>query len=60
MPNPDAVALIGTCPHCGESVEMIITKRQAKILFKYFKLQIQHAQLFGEKQLEVELKKCKK
>lgn len=32
-----SVALIGTCPRCGESVEMIVSKRQIKALMKGFK-----------------------
>jgi len=31
------VALIGTCPRCGESVEMYVSKRQLKALLKGFK-----------------------
>lgn len=32
-----SVALVGTCPRCGESVEMIVSKRQIKAIMKGFK-----------------------
>jgi len=35
--KPKSVALIGTCPRCGESVELIVTKKQVKALMKGFK-----------------------
>jgi len=35
--KPKSVALIGTCPHCGESVEVIVTKKQLKTIMKGFK-----------------------
>jgi len=53
-PTPTHVALIGTCPRCGESVELIVTKKQAKLIWKTFKLSIKEAQLYGEKGLEKE------
>jgi hypothetical protein len=59
MPSPTAVALVGVCPHCGESVEMVITKKQAKLLYKSFKLDIQQAQKVSEKTLEADLMKVK-
>jgi len=34
--RPKAVALIGTRPRCGESVELIVTKKQVKALLKGF------------------------
>lgn len=37
MSKVKSVALIGTCPRCGESVEMVITKRQIKAIMKGFK-----------------------
>lgn len=48
MPRPSHVALVGTCPHCHESVELIVSKKQAKAIFKAFKLNIREAQLKGE------------
>lgn len=33
--KPKTVALIGTCPRCGESVELLVSKKQA--LMKGFK-----------------------
>lgn len=59
MPCPSAVALVTVCPHCGESVEMTITKKQAKLLYKSFKLDIHDAQRVSEKTLEAELVKVK-
>lgn len=32
-----AVGLKGTCPHCGEEVEMIVSKKQLKALLKGMK-----------------------
>jgi hypothetical protein len=32
-----AVGLTGTCPHCGESVEIIVSKKQLKALLKGMK-----------------------
>ena len=37
MSKPKSVALIGTCPRCGETVELIVTKKQVKALMKGFK-----------------------
>jgi transcription initiation factor IIE alpha subunit len=31
------VALIGTCPRCGESVELVVSKKQLKAIMKGFK-----------------------
>jgi len=36
--KPKAVGIVGTCPHCGESVEFILTKKEVKALFKAFKM----------------------
>jgi len=52
MNKPLYVALIGTCPHCKEPVELVISKRQAKLIFKAFKLPTRQAQLYSEKELE--------
>lgn len=35
--KPKAVGLKGTCPRCGEEVEVIVTKKQVKALYKGFK-----------------------
>jgi len=32
-----AVALVGTCPNCGESVEVYATKKQLKAILKSMK-----------------------
>jgi predicted DCC family thiol-disulfide oxidoreductase YuxK len=59
-PNPAGVALIGTCPYCHEAVEMVITKKQAKLLYKSFKMNIHEAQRLTDKELETELLKSKR
>ena len=53
MSRPSHVALIGTCPRCGEAVEMVISKAEAKIIFKAFKRSITQAQLYSERQVEI-------
>jgi len=35
--KPKSVALKGTCPRCGEEVELVVTKKQVKALMKGFK-----------------------
>ena len=35
--RPKTVALIGTCSNCGESVEVMVSKKQVKALMKAFK-----------------------
>lgn len=35
--KPKSVNLVGTCPHCGEAVELVLSKKQAKALMKGFK-----------------------
>lgn len=37
MSNPKTVSLIGTCPRCGESVELVVSKKQIKAIMKGFK-----------------------
>lgn len=32
-----AVGLKGTCPHCGEEVELVVSKKQLKALLKGMK-----------------------
>jgi predicted RNA-binding Zn-ribbon protein involved in translation (DUF1610 family) len=36
--KPQAVALVGVCPYCHESAEVILTKKQVKKLLHGFKL----------------------
>jgi uncharacterized protein (UPF0212 family) len=33
----NAVGLKGTCPHCGEEVEIILSKKQVKVILKALK-----------------------
>jgi hypothetical protein len=60
LPTPKAINLVGTCPHCGESVEMLITKKQAKIIWKGFKMEMNAAQLSSDKMLSLDYKKLQK
>ncbi len=54
MPRPKSVAISATCPHCGEEVQIILSKREVKALFKGFKVDIRQAQIVTEKALRVE------
>jgi hypothetical protein len=36
--KPKAVALVGVCPYCHESAEVVLTKKQVKKLLHGFKL----------------------
>lgn len=60
MPNPKMVSLVGTCPKCGESIELVISKKHAKIIFKSFKVNIQQAQLSADKVLQLDYSKLAK
>lgn len=57
MSTPTHVTLVGTCPRCKEAVELVISKRQAKLVFKAFKMPIKQAQLYSERALELELRR---
>lgn len=50
--KPTGVTVVTTCPHCGESVEIVITKKELKAMLKGFKLPVREAQLYGEKEIE--------
>jgi len=52
MSRPDHVKLIGVCPRCGESIELVMSKREIKMLYKGFKRPVLEAQLQVEKELE--------
>jgi len=47
--KPKAIALVGVCPHCGEPIEIVISKKQIKAIYKGFKLPILQAQIQAEK-----------
>jgi len=52
MSKPKGVALVGTCPRCGESVEVIVTKKQLKAIMKGFKASSpSEAEMLSEKLL---------
>jgi len=36
--TPTHVGMIGNCPHCGESIRVILSKKDVKIIYKSFKL----------------------
>ena len=38
MGKPQAVALVGVCPYCYESAEVVLTKKQVEKLLHGFKL----------------------
>ena len=38
-PKPNMVALIWTCPKCGEPIEIAFTKKEIKAILKGFKHQ---------------------
>jgi len=52
--KPKAIALVGVCPHCGEPIEIVISKKQIKAIYKGFKLPVLQAQIQAEKTIEVE------
>ena len=37
MGKTNAISLVGTCPRCHESVDLVITKKQVKALLRGFK-----------------------
>jgi hypothetical protein len=47
----DCIALVGTHKQCGEPVRIIITKKEAKILWKAFKLPPEKRNLYVEKKM---------
>lgn len=50
MSMSKSVALIGTCPHCGETVELVVTKKQIKAIMKGFKAgSLSQAEIVAEK-----------
>ena len=52
MPKVVAVSLVGTCQHCGEAIEIKVTKKQAKAIFKAFKASsVAEANLIIEKSI---------
>ena len=60
MSTPTAVKLVAICPHCGETVEIILTKKEVKEIYKSFKQPIQYAQKKADEQLLKEyIKKIK-
>ena len=52
MTKPKAVEITGVCPHCGEAVEFILTKKEVKEMAKAFKCdEVLKANLQAEKAL---------
>ena len=54
--RPKAVKLVTTCPNCGEAVEIIITKKQLKALWKDIKLPIGQASVQAEKIIYMDMR----
>lgn len=46
------VKVLGTCPHCNEAVEMVMTKKQVKMILKGFQMPIMRAQLMTEHEMQ--------
>ena len=59
MPRPQSVALVGVCPRCGESIELLISKKQAKLIVRGFKMDIHQAQLQADDTLALDYEKLK-
>jgi hypothetical protein len=57
---PKYINIAAVCPHCGESLEIVLTKKEVKTMFKNFKKPIPVAQkgvdTFLEKRLNEEAK----
>ena len=49
MPKPTQCNLTKKCPHCGEAVEITITKAHLEELLKVFEMDLTDAQLKAEK-----------
>lgn len=47
--KPKAVSLVCVCPHCHESVELVLTKKDLKELLRDFKLPTYQAQIRSER-----------
>jgi len=41
--KPNVIKLVGVCPHCGEAVEFVLTKKEVKEIWKGFKLDYREA-----------------
>lgn len=46
------VKLVGVCPNCKEAVELILTKKDAKQIWKGFKTDVLTANLMGDDYLK--------
>jgi len=49
------VTLLAVCPHCNEAVQISLNKREAKVIFKSFRMNKRD----GDKYREENLKKCR-
>jgi len=52
MSRPNTVAVSGTCPQCGTEVQIVMSKKELKMLLKGFKMPIRQAQIQTEKEFE--------
>jgi len=49
--------MVGVCPHCGETVTVILTKPELKEMLKGMKMPIHDANLLLEQQVKVRMGK---
>ena len=60
MERSSFVKLVAVCPHCGESVEIVMSKKEVKRMMKEFKMGIkeaqQHADAYHEQRYRKEMK----
>lgn len=55
--SANTVVLIGVCPHCKESVEMKLTKREVKDIYHCFQMAPTTAMILSEKKLQIKYEK---
>ena len=53
MRKPDSIGLVASCPKCHEPVEIYLTKKEIKEIWRGFKLGIEEAQLQTEHRLKI-------
>ena len=46
-----AVKMVGNCPHCGEPITTVFTKKEIKQIFKDFKLPPRQATIRSEERI---------
>lgn len=43
-----AVKMTGVCPHCGEPIDVVFTKKELKQILKWMKLSLRAADIASE------------